>query len=96
MFRVNWTFLSPAGEGINKKSINADYSDLKKLRPILKLLILKLMIESELLGIPISLVKVILKIVKRNIISSVLKTNPLTHIIKDLNGERLIGSFYEK
>ena len=54
------------------------------------------MIESELLGIPISLVKVILKIVKRNIISSVLKTNPLTHIIKDLNGERLIGSFYEK
>ena len=96
MFRVNWTFLSPAEEGINKKSINADYSDLKKLRQILKLLILKLMIESELLGIPISLVKVILKIVKRNIISSVLKTNPLTHIIKDLNGERLIGSFYEK
>ena len=30
------------------------------------------------------------------IIDSVLKTNPCTYKIKDLNGERMIGSFYEK
>ena len=28
-------------------------------------------------------------------IDSVLKTNPWTNRIKDLNGEKLIGSFYE-
>ena len=27
---------------------------------------------------------------------SVLKTNPWTYKIKDLNGEKIIGSFYEK
>ena len=30
------------------------------------------------------------------IINSVLKTNPWTYNLKDLNGERIIGSFYEK
>ena len=30
------------------------------------------------------------------IIDSVLKTNPWTYKIKDLNGEKIIGSFYEK
>ena len=30
------------------------------------------------------------------IIYSVLKTNPWTYKIKDLNGEKVIGSFYEK
>ena len=30
------------------------------------------------------------------IIDSVLKTNPWTYKIKDLNGEKMIGSFYEK
>ena len=30
------------------------------------------------------------------IINSVLKTNPWTYKIKDLNGEKIIGSFYEK
>ena len=30
------------------------------------------------------------------IINSVLKTHPLTYKIKDLNGENIIGSFYEK
>ena len=30
------------------------------------------------------------------IIDSVLKTNPWTYKIKDLNGEKVIGSFYEK
>ena len=30
------------------------------------------------------------------IINSILKTNPWTYKIKDLNGEKTIGSFYEK
>ena len=30
------------------------------------------------------------------IIDSVLKTNSWTYEIKDLNGEKIIGSFYEK
>ena len=30
------------------------------------------------------------------IIDSALKTNPWTYKIKDLNGERIIGVFYEK
>ena len=30
------------------------------------------------------------------IINSVLKTNPCTYKIKDLNGEKIIGSLYEK
>ena len=30
------------------------------------------------------------------IIDSVLKTNPWTYKIKDLKGEKIIGSFYEK
>ena len=48
---------------VNKKSIDVDYSDLtEKLRPILKLLNLKLVIESELLDIRIFLVNVMLKI----------------------------------
>ena len=48
---------------INKKPVNADSSALtEKLRRILKLLNLKLMIESELLSITIFLVKVTLKI----------------------------------
>ena len=56
---------------INQKPINADHSALtgkkkkkkkkKKMRPILKLLSLKLIIESELLSIRIFLVKITLK-----------------------------------
>ena len=30
------------------------------------------------------------------IIDSVLKTNPWTYKIKDLNGEKIIGNFYER
>ena len=30
------------------------------------------------------------------IINSVLKTNPWNHKSKDINGEKIIGSFYEK
>ena len=32
---------------------------------------------------------------KKFIINSILKTNPWTYKIKDLNGEKIIGSFYE-
>ena len=50
---------------IGKKAINADYSVLtKNVRRILKLLSLKLMMESELLSIRICLIKVALKIVQ--------------------------------
>ena len=50
---------------IGKKAINADYSVLtKNVRRILKLLSLKLMMESELLSIRICLIKVTLKIVQ--------------------------------
>ena len=48
---------------ISKKPINADYSDLtEKIEHVIKLLNLKLVIESELLRIRIFLVKVTLKI----------------------------------
>ena len=64
------------------------------------------MIELELLSIRIFLVEVTLKIGQENYLLSlllllfifiiVLKTNPWTYEIKDLNGEKTIGSFYEK
>ena len=69
---------------INIKPTNADNSALKKLRPILKLLSLKLMKESELQSMRIFLAKVTLKLAKRNI-DSVLKTNPWTDKTKDIN-----------
>ena len=47
---------------IGSKPINADYSKNWKLRPILKVLSLKLMIQSELLSIRIVSVKGTLKI----------------------------------
>ena len=54
------------------------------------------MIESELLSI-IFLVEVTHgKLVKRNITDSVLKTNPWTYKIKDLNEEEITKRFYEK
>ena len=68
---------------------------LKTLRPILKLQSLKLTIELELLSARIFLVKVIQEI-GQLVIDSVLKTNPWTYKFKDLNGEKIIGSFYEK
>ena len=58
---------------INEKPINADYSVLtEKLRPILNLLNLNLMIESELLNIRIFLVKVTLKIGQEKYLLSIL------------------------
>ena len=57
------------------------------------------MIESELLSTRIFLSKGYTEKWSREtfIIDSVLKTNPWTYkIIKDLKGEKIIGSFYEK
>ena len=60
-------------QSINNKSINADYSALmEKLRPILKPLNLKLMIESKLLSIRIFLVKVTLEIGEEKYLLSIL------------------------
>ena len=84
---------------ISKKPINNDYSALtqKKLKRITKLLNFKLMTESELLSIRMFFVKVTLKIGQEIfIINSVLKTNPWAYRIKDLNGEKIVGSFYDK
>ena len=56
------------------------------------------MIESELLIITIFSVKVTLKIGQEKYLinDSVLKTNSWIYKIKDLNIEKMIGSFYEK
>ena len=55
------------------------------------------MIESELLNITIFSVKVTYNWSREIfIIDSVLKTNPWTYEIKNLNREKIIGSFYEK
>ena len=51
------------------------------------------MIESEKLSIRIFSVKVTREIF---IINSLLKTNLWTYEIKDLNGEKIIGSLHEK
>ena len=71
---------------------------IKKLRRILKLLNLKLMIESELLTIRIFLVMFTLKIGQKKIfiIDSAVKTNSWTNKIEDLNGENIIGIFIKK
>ena len=75
---------------------------LKKLRPILKLLSLKLMTESELLSMKIFLVKT-LKIGQEKyfLLIPFWKLKTWTYKIKNLKvkgskGEKVIGSFYEK
>ena len=62
----------------------------KRLRPILKLV--NLMIESELLSLRIFFVLNFFCFC----FDSFLKTNLSTYKIKDTNGEKIIGSFYEK
>ena len=54
------------------------------------------MIESGLLSTRIFLAKVTPTIDHIFVIDSELETNPLMHKIKDLNGEKILGSFYEK
>ena len=66
---------------------------LKQLRPTLKLLSVRLMIESRLLSIRIFLVQVTVKIGKEKYLSLVLFW---TYKIKDLIGKKIIGSFHEK
>ena len=70
---------------------------LKKLRQILQLLSLKLIIESE-LQVNIIFSEDYIKNWSKEIfvIDSVFKTFHCTYKIKDLNGEKIIGSFYEK
>ena len=71
---------------------------LKKARPILKLLRLNLITESESISIRIFLAEVTLNVLSREIfiIDSVSKANLWTYKIKDLNREKIIGSFYVK
>ena len=56
------------------------------------------MTETELRSIRIILVKATLKIGQEKYLLSILflKTNPWTYKIKDLNGEKIKGIFYEK
>ena len=55
------------------------------------------MIEPELQSIKIFLVKFTLKIDgEKYLLSIVLKPNPWNYKIKDLNREKIIGSFYKK
>ena len=56
------------------------------------------MTETELRSIRIILVKATLKICQEKYLLSILflKTNPWTYKIKDLNGEKIKGIFYEK
>ena len=71
---------------------------LKILTQMVKILKLKSMIESELLSITIFLVKATLKIGQDKSLLMILfcKPNPWTHKVEDSNGEKVIGSFYEK
>ena len=55
------------------------------------------MIEPELQSMKIFLVKFTLKIDgEKYLLSIVLKHNPWNYKIKDLNREKIIGSFYKK
>ena len=65
---------------------------------MLIIILLMFMTESELRSIKIFLVKLTLNIGQEKYFSidSVLKTNPWTYKIKDLNGEKIKGIFYEK
>ena len=77
---------------ISKKTVDADYSALTE---EIKFPNLKLLIESGLLSTEIFLWKIHQK---REIlvIDSALKNNPWTYKVKYWNGEKIIGSFYER
>ena len=69
----------------------------EKLRPIIKLINLKLIVGLELLIIRRFSVKVSLKIApKKCLLSILLWKLILRHKIKDLEAEKITGSFYEK
>ena len=84
---------------INKKPINADYSALtEKIETNSKSLKFKVSDRVRITKYK----NIFSKGYTRNclrevfIINSVLKTNPGTYKLKDLNREKIIGSFYEK
>ena len=92
-------YINTYHHSINKKPNIVDYYALtEKMRRILKLINLKWMAESELLSIRIFLQKGYTENWSREIfiINSVLKANPWTYQIKDLNGGKIMGSFNEK
>ena len=69
----------------------------EKLRPIIKLINLKLIVGLELLITRMFSVKVSLKIApKKYLLSILLWKLILRHKIKDLEAEKITGSFYEK
>ena len=82
-----------------KKPINFDYSVLtKKIEMNPEALKFKVNDRARIIKYKNSFSKGYTKYWPRVIfiINSVLKTNPWTYKIKDLNGEKTIGSFYEK
>ena len=86
-------------QSINKTPNNVDYYALtEKMRGILKLIDLKWMTESELLSITVFSQKGYTEDCSREIFitDSVLKANPWTYQIKNLNGGKIMGSFHEK
>ena len=62
-----------------------------KILKVLKVLTFKFLVELELLSMRILLVKATLKIGQEKYVK---KTNLWTYNIKDLIGEKIIGSFY--
>ena len=84
---------------INKKPINADYSALtEKIEMNHKAPKLKVNDRVRITKYKNIFSKGYTENWSREIfiIDSVLKTNPWTYKLKDLNGEKIIGSFYEK
>ena len=84
---------------INKKSINADYSALtEKIETNPKTPKFKASDRVRITKYKNIFSKGYTENWSREIfiIDSVLKTNPWTYKLKDLNGEKIIGSFYEK
>ena len=84
---------------INKKLINADYAVLtEKIETNPKALEFKVNDSVRITKYKNVFSKDYIKIFSREIfiIDFVLKTNPWTYKIKDLNGEKIMGSFYEK
>ena len=83
----------------NKKPINADYSALtEKVETNLKAPKFKVNDRARIIKYKNIFSKGYTENWSREIfiIDSVLKTNPWTYKLKDLNGEKIIGSFYEK
>ena len=84
---------------INKKHINSDYSALtEKIETKSKAPKIKVNGRVRITKYKNIFSRVYTENWSRDlfIIDSALKTNPWTYKLKDLNGEKMIGSFYEK